>query len=257
MAFALNTFLFGTDRIATATSGISKYGHTFGGPHDRKGTAREDCNGILIHLLHRLDLTDPAIPFTIPGVRWLPFYYCFDFRANDLGYRLISEEELVTFFPTDDPNVADHEEFPGGEYPREFPRSSITVAAFGYDPTDLDDAYAWAGVFGIGKLSTRDQTAAKKRVAEVMDGLDLGVPETEQDFEEALCGPFMQGKPDSPCLNPTCANHNKKGHLMPIALMPAEPVQGVHTFGQWGGGVQLIFRMCPTCYTIRVSNQCD
>src|SRR3954466_15464919 len=77
-------------RIATATSGRSKYGHTFGGPHDREGTSREDCNGILIHLLHRLDMTDPGIPFTIPGVRWLPFYYCFDFRANDLSYRLIS-----------------------------------------------------------------------------------------------------------------------------------------------------------------------
>ena len=36
---------------------------------------RYDCDGILIHLLHRLDLTDPAIPFSIPGLRWLPLYY--------------------------------------------------------------------------------------------------------------------------------------------------------------------------------------
>jgi hypothetical protein len=90
-----------------------------------------------------------------------------------------------------------------------------------------------------------------------MDGLGLGVPETDKDFEEALSSPFMQGKPDSPCLNPKCSNRNKKGRLIPIALMPAEPVKGVHTFGRWGGGVQLIFRMCPKCYTIRVSNECD
>src|SRR5262249_18125580 len=154
-----NTFLFGENRIATATSGRSKYGHTFGGPHDRKGTSRENCNGILIHLLHRLDLTDPAIPFSIPGVRWLPFYYCFDFRANDLGYRLISDDELVAFFPTDDPNVSNEESWPDDDYPLEFPKSKIRIGACAYDPTDLNDAYQWAGVFGIGKLTKRDQAA--------------------------------------------------------------------------------------------------
>ena len=257
MASARSTFLFGDNRIATAMSGLSKYGHTFGGPHDRKGTSREDCNGILIHLLHRLDLRDPAIPFTLPGVGWLPFYYCFDFRANDLGYRLISDEELVTFFPEDDPNVSQEESWPGEDYPLEFPKSSIKIAAYDYDPADLDDAYRWAGVFGIGRLSKRDQAAAKKRVTELAEGLGFYAPETEEEFNEALSSPFTQGKPDSPCLNPRCPNRNKKGQLTPIALMPAEPVKGVHTFGQWGGGVQLIFRMCPKCYTIRVSNQSD
>lgn len=257
MASARSTFLFGDNRIAVAMSGRSKYGHTFGGPHDRKGTSREDCNGILIHLLHRLDLRDPAIPFTLPGMGWLPFYYCFDFRANDLGYRLISDEELVTFFPEDDPNVSQEESWPGEDYPLEFPKSSIKIAAYDYDPTDLDDAYRWAGVFGIGRLSKRDQAAAKKRVAELAEGLGFYAPETEEEFDEALSSPFTQGKPDSPCLNPRCPNRNKKGQLTPIALMPAEPVKGVHTFGRWGGGVQLIFRMCPKCYTIRVSNQSD
>jgi hypothetical protein len=257
VASALNSVLFGDYRIATATSGRSKYGHSFGGPHDRKGTSREDCNGILIHLLHRLDLTDPAIPFTIPGVRWLPLYYCFDFRANDLGYRLISGERLVTFFPTDDPNVSNEESWPDDDYPPEFPKSSIKIAAYEYDPTDLDDAYRWAGVFGIGKLAKRDQAAAKKRVAELAEGLGLYAPETAKEFDEALSSPFRQGKPNSPCLNPKCVNRHKKGQLTPIALLPAEPVKGIHTFGRWGGGVQLIFRMCPKCYTIRVSNQCD
>lgn len=257
MAPARSTFLFGENRIATARSGRSKYGHTFGGPHDRKGASRNDCKGILIHLLHRLNLTDPNIPFAVPGVRWLPFYYCFDFRANDLGYRLLSDEALVTHFPDDDPNVADHEEWPDEDYPQEFPQSTITVASYDYDPADLEDAYRWAGVFGIGRLSRRDQMVAKKRVAKLMDGLDLEVPKTEKDFDEALSSPFMQGKPNSPCLNPKCSNRNKTGRLTTIALMPAEPVKGVHTFGQWGGGVQLIFQMCPRCYTIRVSNQCD
>jgi len=257
MASAPRTFLFGDYRIATATSGRGRYGHTFGGPHDRRGTSREDCNGILIHLLHRFDLTDPAIPFAIPGVRWLPLYYCFDFRAPDLGYRLISDEELVTYFPADDRHVTDREEWPGEDHPPEFPRSGIKVTAYDYDPTDLEDAYRWAGVFGIGKLSTWDRAAAKQRAAELMDGLDLGVPETDQEYEEALSSPFVQGRPSSTCLNPRCPNHRERGRLSPLALMPAEPVKGVHTFGRWGGGVQLIVQICPKCFTIRVSNQSD
>jgi len=257
VAKAHNTVLFGDYRIAIATSGRSKYEHTFGGPHDREGASRQDCNGILIHLLHRLDLTDPAIPFTIPGIRWLPFYYCFDFRANELGYRLISDDELVTFFPKDKRNVSKTERWPDDDYPLEFPKRSIKTVACEYDPTDLDDAYRWAGVFGIGKLSNRDQAAAKKRAAELAEGLGFYAPETEEEFDQALSSPFMQGKPDSPCLNPKCSNCKKKSTLTTIALMPSEPVKGVHTFGRWGGGVLLIFQMCPRCYTIRVSNQCD
>ncbi|HEX4611658.1 MAG TPA: hypothetical protein VH092_25910 [Urbifossiella sp.] len=261
MVQTLDTFLFGDDRIATVVSGRGRYGHTFGGPHDRKGASREDCNGILIHLLHRLDLTDPAIPIAIPGVRWLPLYYCFDFRTNELGYQLISDEEMGTLFPKDDRNVSEEESWPSssedGPYPREFPKSPIQIAAYDYDPTDLEDAYLWAGVFGIGKLSKRDRVAAKKRVAGLMNGLGLGAPETAEEYREALSSPFMQGKPDGPCLNPTCSNRKKRGKLTPIVLMPAEPVAGVHTFGRWGSGVQLIFQLCPKCYTIRVTNQCD
>src|SRR5262249_36021744 len=155
--------------------------------------------------------------------------------------RLISDEELVTFFPTDDPNVTDHEEWPGDDYPLEFPKSSIKIAAYDYDPTELEDAYRWAGVFGIGKLSKRDQVAAKKGVADEMEGLGFYAPETEKDFDDVLSSPFMQGKPNSPCLNPKCSTRSKYGQLTPIALMPAEPMKGVHTFGRWGGGVQLIF----------------
>jgi hypothetical protein len=252
----MKTFLFGTYAIATASSGRSRYGHTFGGPHDRKGTSRDDCNGILIHLLHRLDLTDPAVPVAIPGLRWLPLYYCFDFRANDLGYQLTSEDSLAAFFPDDDPNVTDHEEWPGENYPLVFPKSGIKITPYDYDPTNLDEAYAWAGVFGIEKLSKADQTAAKKRIAEEMDGLGLNAPVTERELQECLSNPFTQGKPNKTCLNPRCVNHKRRGKLSTIALMPAEPVKGVCTFGRWGMGVQLVFQMCNNCHTIRVSNQC-
>jgi hypothetical protein len=257
MTSGLKSFLFGDFSIVTACSGKSRYGHTFGGPHDRRGTARADCNGIWIHLLHRLDLSDPAIPIAIPGVRWLPLYYCFDFRANDLGYRLTSDDTLVAFFPNDDPNVADEEEWPDDGYPLAFPKSNIAIAPYPYDPTKLDDAYTWVGVFGIGRLSKANQAAARERVAEEAAGLGFSAPETEEEFREALSSPFAQGRPDGKCLNPGCPNHDKKGMLTTIAMIPAEPVEGIHLFGRWGGGVQLIFQMCGRCHTIRVTNQSD
>lgn len=250
----MKTFLFGDYKIATAVTGAGKYGHTFGGPHDRKGTARENCGGILIHLLHRFDLTDPAIPITIPGVRWLPFYYCFDFRANDLGYRLVSEDELVTYFPDDDPHVSKEESWPGKDYPKEFPATGITVAPYAYDPTKLTDAFTWGGVFGVGKLSPRDQAKAKKRALDEM--FRPKEPTTDEELLDLFDSPFAQGRPKGKCLNPDCGNHFQAGRLSTIALMPAEPVPGVHVFGEYGGDVTLIFQMCPKCYTIRVSNEC-
>lgn len=256
MSPAPRTFLFGDDTIATATRGRSKFGHTFGGPPDRTGTSREDCNGILIHLLHRLNLDDAAIPIAIPGIRWLPFYYCFDFRVNELGYRLLSDESLVTYFPKDDPNVTDHEEWPDKDYPPEFPKSSIKISPYDYNPTDPEDAYDWAGIFGIDKLTKSDQEMLKKRAAKLMEGLGFYAPETEEEFREALSRPFAQGRPAGTCLNPGCLNHKRSGRMSTIAIMPAEPVKGVHTFGRWGSEVQLIFQMCKRCYTIRVSNQC-
>lgn len=243
----MTTFLFGDRTIAAVTSGVGEYDHTFGGPPDRAGTSRRECFGLHIHLLHRFELTDPAVPISVPGVRWLPIYYCFDFRVNDLGYRLLSDDALEAFIPADDENVAAVESWPGDGYPMEFPRSAVSVAQYPYDPTDLDDAYAWAGIFGIDRLSPADLAVAKLRAVELAEGLGMYPPETDEEFRDALSLPFVQGRPNNTC---------RRGHLTTVALVPAEPVPGVHTFGEYGGGVVLIVEKCPACHTFRVSNQC-
>lgn len=251
----MTTFLFGDRTIAAVTSGVGEYDHTFGGPPDRAGTSRRECFGLHIHLLHRFELTDPAVPISVPGVRRLPIYYCFDFRVNDLGYRLLSDDALEAFIPADDENVAAVESWPGDGYPMEFSRSAVSVAQYPYDPTDLDDAYAWAGVFGIDQLSPADQAVAKQRVAELAEGLGMYPPETAEEFHDALSLPFAQERPNNTCLNPVCGNHVRRGQLTTVALVPAEPVTGVLTFGEYGGGVMLIVEKCPACHTFRVSNQ--
>ena len=159
-----------------------------------RGRRGKNVKGVLIHLLHRFDLRDPAIPIVIPGVRWLPLYYCFDFCANQLAYRLISDDAPITFFPADDPNVTEHESWPGEDFPLEFPKSTIKITEYDYDPTDLEGAYAWAGIFGIGKLSKANRAVLKRRIAEEWE-LDPGDLGFETEFEEALSSPFVQCKP--------------------------------------------------------------
>lgn len=248
------SFLFGDHRIVTAGRGTSEFGHTFGGPPEREGTSRDECGGILIHLLHRLNLSDPLIPVSFPGVNWLPLYYCFDFRANVLGYRLLSDSRLVTFFPDDDPNVSDHESWPDKNFPLEFPKCDIRLSPFDYDPTDLDDVYAWAGVFGIGRLSPSDQQAVRQRVLDEFDEFDAP-PVTDEEFENALSYPFLHGKPTGCCLNPECDRFRQNRGMQTIALVHSEPIPNIHIWGKWGG-VDLIFQMCASCFAIRVSNQC-
>ncbi|MBX9624910.1 MAG: hypothetical protein K2X82_13980 [Gemmataceae bacterium] len=251
------TFLFGDHVIAAATAGRGRYGHTFGGPPDRGGAARADCGGLLIHLLHRFDLSDPAVPAAVPGVRWLPLYYCFDFRTNDLGYRLVGDEAMEVFVPADDPNVAAREEWPADGYPPVFTRSDIRVKPHPYDPTDLEDAYAWAGVFGTDRLSPADRAAARERAAAEAEMCGSSPPETDEEFREAMSSPFVQGRPAGGCLNPRCQGYGANGELVPVALVPAEPVAGVHTFGELGGDVTLIVQKCLRCHTLRVTNQCS
>lgn len=239
--------------MAATEANTSRYGHSFGGKHDRRGASRDDCNGILIHLLHRINLRDPSVPIQIPGISWLPLYYVFDFRANDLGYQLTSDDSLQSFFPSDDKHVTTRESWPSKDYPPEFPASDVSIFECQFDPTDPEDAYMWAGVFGVSKLSASDRELVKRRVERDCEYTYDFTDATEEEYDDAMCFPFMQGKPDNRCLNPDCGNHGLNGQLDVIALVPPEPVSGVSLWG--GSDVQLIFELCPLCDTIRSSNQ--
>ena len=207
-------------------------------------------------MLHRFDTTDPTVPFAVPGVRWVPFYYCFDFRVNSVGYRLVSDSAMEVFFVENERNVSDREEWPADSYPTAFPRSPIKVNPLRYDPTDLEDAYSWAGVFGIDELSPANRLKARTRVAEEAELFGGFTPETDEEFRASMSRPFMQGMPNGNCLNPKCPARIREGQLSVVALVPAEPVKGVHTFGPYGSDVRLIFQLCPVCHAIRADNEC-
>lgn len=161
---------------------------------------------------------------------------------------------LVTYLPDDVPNVADRDAFPTKEFPIEFPRSSIKIGAYAYDPTKLEDAEEWSGVFGIGKLSKRDQAVVKKGIAKMTRWTGRPTPKTEREYEMYLTSPFYQGKYNRTCLNPDCSNHTKKRPLRTIAMMSAEPVEGVQTMGP-DAEDQFIYQICGKCHTIHVYDE--
>ncbi|GAB5406966.1 MAG: hypothetical protein Aurels2KO_51970 [Aureliella sp.] len=245
--------LFGNLRIVDAVLGHAPYAHTFGGPPDRDAATPEHTHGIRLHLLHRFDLSDPLIPITIPGLKWLPLYYVFDFRANQVGYTLQSDSFMTTFFPDDDPNVSSEESWPASNFPIEFARHDIKLTTHPFDPRNLDEASEWAGIFGIRHLNASHRAELRKRVEEYCDRVGE-YPPNGDDLSEYLCSPFWQGPPNNCCINPKCENHSVPKSLQVFAIVPHEPVPGLEIWG--GADVQTIFEICPMCYTIRSSNQC-
>ncbi len=245
--------LFGDQTIVDALAGTGEFAHTFGGEPDRDD-ARPDCtHGIRLHLLYRFDLTDPLVPIAVPGLKWLPLYYVFDFRANEVGYTLHSDASMTTYFPTDDENVSSDESWPSDDFPMVFPSHSIELAAHSFDPKNLDDAAQWAGVFGIRHLAD-DQLAELKRLIDAHCDEIGDYPPEGDDFYDYLCSPLWQGTPNNCCINPGCENNSKPQSLNVLALVPHDPIPGLEI---WGGAyVQTIFEICPLCYTIRSSNQC-
>ena len=245
--------LFGELAIVDAVAGKSDFAHTFGGPPDRDEAFPSHTHGLRLHLLHRFDLSDPLIPFSIPGLKWLPLYYVFDFRANQVGYKLSSDSSMTTFFPSNDPNVSSTESWPAPDFPMEFDQHPVNLSAYSFDPTNLDESETWSGVFGVDHLTTRQRTKLKKRIAKQCKAFGEYPPDSD-DLSEFLRSPFWQGPPRNCCLNPDCKNFQLRNSLNVFAIVPCEPIPGLLIWG--GAEVQTIFEICPLCYTIRSSNQC-
>src|SRR4051812_47957285 len=127
-----------------------EFGHTFGGNPAAVGTRFRNCEPI--HLLYRLNQSDPVVNLNIPGVRWLPLCYHFSYAAYDgtLIYRVLMGDEIELIRPTDaqfDP------EFPFPGFPKGFPPAPFAFEQQPYDPTRAEDALELAAVFGLDDLS--------------------------------------------------------------------------------------------------------
>lgn len=209
-------------------------------------------SGRRIHRLYQVDFSDPNVPPVPKMEAIVELYYCFDFRESVIGYFPGMPGEL--FFDADYEFTSDHESFPFEDYPTEFPRVPVRVDAVDYDPKNLEDALAFAGVFGIGELAPAKY---KKAMALQREFYEMAMNEpaaSDKDVLASFCAPLLQECPSWSCLNPECRSYKSKASVVPFCVVSNSPVNGVCLFGQLAD-VQVIFEVCCECGMILASNQ--
>lgn len=192
------------------------YQHTFGGELGQPvippgGSA--PC-----HLLYTIDTEDPLFPVRIESIRLLPLIYCQQYNAAAMSYRVEKDGIKVDYVES----LKWRDNFPYEDYPKSFPRRSISL-----EPVDLDAL----------------------QLAEMAD------TDTE-DFVSRFGGWhwLCQGIPSVGCKNPTCG----KGNMNVFGVIYNSPVEGVRLWDpdeDWSD-VEIIYQICDRCSSIQVCNRC-
>ena len=149
------------------------------------------------------------IPVSLPGVRYIPLVYGFQYLSNgeDFIYRVINECEIEVLAPEE---LRLSNEYPYSNYPSQFEEASVAFDRVDYDPTRAEDAFNYQGIFGLEQLSPQQM----KRVVELAKSAwrpsDFDRSESNQHWsdEELVqiegCEPFVQGAPSDSCENLNC-----------------------------------------------------
>jgi hypothetical protein len=194
---------------------VSAYGHTFGGDGHYAGLA---ANGQApVHLLLRLNLEDPAVGLTLPGIRWLPLLCAIRFGACNLGYRVISDTEVKILHKSE---AEAWEGFPYEGYPESLPAEPIELTEASYDPGNPRDALRYAGVFGYEPLSEAQFADLARFVVDegLFDPSFMDWETPEEYLREGVGFPFVQGPPDDDCPEPSCPNHGRDASMRTLAI---------------------------------------
>jgi hypothetical protein len=229
----------------------SRYGHTFGGAADYAGLVAHKRQPPA--LLFRLNTADPAVGVTLPGAQWLPLLCAIRYGACDLGYRVVSDQE-VTILHQAEKKAWDG--FPRDAYPEKLPVQPVALEETAYDPDKVEHGLFYAGVFGYRALSP-EQYARLVRHVETEDLPDLfGWESAEAYLEEGNSLPFVQGRPVDDCPDPRCGNHGRASSLRIFAIFQEAEQEARTLWGPNGENLQIIYQVCPKCAAIRTSNQC-
>jgi hypothetical protein len=204
--------LFHHDRFAhyrSTNKRLSTYDHTFGGDANSYGLRFVNV-GSPLHLIYRLDQSDPAIPIQLDEVRSIPLVYGFRYAAFDgtLICRVLNDVEIEVLAPTE---LTYDPDFPYPGHPEQFPLTPIAFTQLPFDPARAEDALSLQAIFGLDKLSRSELQRAIKiglsnssYVCYSRDDLpDPGW--TDEDILRCLGrAPFIQGAPSRSCANPDC-----------------------------------------------------
>jgi hypothetical protein len=260
------TFIF--NKITTAIHVVQEgmpdvYGHVAGGPPQHEGTA---IDGTSYHarLHYNFNLEDPRLGVHGAPIQWLPLYWTPNIFNGEFKYRVVSDSQIEVLSvsettETDQP------------YVEELPESPATLVDYPYDPTRPKDAYQFAGVFGIDKLSKGHRAKVLKRIRAdyVEDDSDFEVDETTP--ENALLyilgeSPFCQGVPRDACPNPSCPNHSfdefetldYRGISSLLFMLRPDADSEPELYQELAGGDDgsLMFQICKDCWSVSARNSC-
>ena len=78
----------------------SPFAHSFGGSHPYEGL-RLDRKRPPVHLLFRLDASDPAVGVRLPNAKFLPLLCAIRYGACHLGYRVVSDDRVEVLYQSD------------------------------------------------------------------------------------------------------------------------------------------------------------
>ena len=223
----------------------SSFHHRFGGSPLHRGIV-PNGNSQPLHLLYTFDTTDPLFPVRLPHARYLPLFYCFPYNAGDVGYRVISDDEIEILHMQ---NEYVERDFPYENYPNEFPETPVSLVPISYEEhKTLVYHLACEDYFVEDEFkSASDRTFLKQS----------GYPFTQLGGIQRM----WQDVPTVPCPNKWCENHEFDCFMEVFAVVWNQPVPGVYL---WDNDpefrddteIQTIFQICSLCHSIYACNRC-
>jgi hypothetical protein len=218
------------------------YGHTFGGDIRYGGTVPAGCSAP-VHLLYRLDLSDPALPFTVDSeFKFLPFFYAFSYDASPMSYRVLSDHEIEILGIETNVPVPD---FPFLGYPQCFDSLPVKVVPVTYQE-QRDITMAWY-------VYEHPEVYEAIPPDEIQRFQALGYPITRIGRIHDL----LQRPRGEPCPNPACERHGYGYCLETIATIPEKPFNDLDLWQSNGSTIQIVYEICTLCGSIRTYNTCD
>jgi hypothetical protein len=232
----------------------SPFGHSFGDSAPYAGLAAFRRRPP-VHMLFRLNTTDPAVGVELPGANWLPLLCAIRYGACDLGYRVVSDQEVRILHQQE---AKPWEEFPTADYPATLPPRPLALVEGSYDPANPRDVLLHAGVFGYDHLAPGQFAAVVRYVVDegIYEASPYAWASPEEYLRQGISLPFEQGRPQAPCPDPACANHARPTSLRTFALFQEAEGESRKLWGPNGENLQVIYQVCPQCQAIRTTNQC-
>jgi hypothetical protein len=134
-------FFFQNRRFEAELGKTGEFDHFFG--HSHNLTVQRSPPRGKLHQVVNLDLRDPALGMTIPGLTRLPLLYCFCFETGLVEYDLLADDQ-VRITRLDEGSFSD--DCPYADYPNHFPKHSIIIGGFQECPLDKFGADVWQGI---------------------------------------------------------------------------------------------------------------